>query len=400
MSINKRFVRDSVVVFYLLIGLEIIIMISPFAAYFYAVYGPALNLLYAHKITAWLAGFFLPHAVVSKSMLLNFLNGFGRRLFSLGLIFFLIGALQIYTSKFRRKPMVTGIMYRWIRHPQYLFLALSGLGLLLFWPRFIILILYVSILFVYYLLARHEEQRMLEEHGDGYRDYMHRTAMFLPGEPGRKIFTLLFGWIKSPGRALAVSYGVVLIVSVALAFGLRNYTISQTAMVYLPHKRVLAISTLPNPNPSLQTILGYAYQQRAVADALTGFRREGHKGFLVHVMPRDYMMQGLFVQPSEAEMKPMRRISWRNIIRFVFPFLVSRGHHSMMEEMTDGKLRLIFSQLTWPNGEYASADKALNFTVKHLPLLKVDIDNKTHTVQGVQRTSIRNFWGQMPMPVL
>lgn len=75
---KKRFLRGSVVVFYLLIGLEIIIMVSPFAAYFYGAYGPLLNLLYAYPATAWLTSFFLPHAVVSKSGVLNFIGSFGR----------------------------------------------------------------------------------------------------------------------------------------------------------------------------------------------------------------------------------------------------------------------------------------------------------------------------------
>ena len=176
-----KIVRNSVTIFYLLIGLEIIIMISPFAAYFYAGYGPFLNALYALPATAWLTGFFLPHAVVSKSGALNFINGFGRTLFSLGMLAFLIGALQIYSAKIRRKGVVTGIVYRWIRHPQYLFLGIAGLGLLLFWPRFFILILYVSLLFVYYLLARHEEQRMLAKHRESYRQYIQQMAMFLPG---------------------------------------------------------------------------------------------------------------------------------------------------------------------------------------------------------------------------
>ena len=123
MNLRGKIVRSSVVIVYLLIGLEIIIMISPFAAYFYSGYGPLLNTLYAFPATAWLTGFFLPHAVVAKSDVLNFINGFGRTLFSLGIIAFLIGAFQIYTAKIRRKGVVTGILYRWIRHPQYLFLA-------------------------------------------------------------------------------------------------------------------------------------------------------------------------------------------------------------------------------------------------------------------------------------
>jgi protein-S-isoprenylcysteine O-methyltransferase Ste14 len=400
MSIEKRVLRRSVAIFYLLIGLEIIIMATPFAAYFYAVYGPVLNFLYDYKITAWLTGFFLPHAVVSRSELLNFLNRFGRTLFSLGLILFLIGALQVYTAKFRRKRMVTGIMYRWIRHPQYLFLGIAGLGLLLFWPRFIILVLYISMSFVYYLLARYEEQRMVEEHGDQYREYMERTAMFLPGEPGRKIFAALFGWIKPPKLALGASYGIALLAGVAVAFGLRSYTISQTSIVYLPERQVTAISILPVSDQSLQHILEDAYQLGAVTGMIKSFRQKGQKGFLVHVMPRNYMMEGLFAEPSRSEMMPTSRFSWRGLFGFVFPFLRPRGHETMMGEMEDAEVRLIFSQLTWPGGEYAPPAKALNFTVKHLPLLKVDMNYRTHTVEKVERTPKRNFWGQMPMPLL
>ena len=72
MNLRGKIVRSSVILLYLLIGLEIIIMISPFAAYFYAGYGPLLNALYAHPATAWLTGFFLPHAVISQRDLLNF----------------------------------------------------------------------------------------------------------------------------------------------------------------------------------------------------------------------------------------------------------------------------------------------------------------------------------------
>ena len=168
MSVNDRLIRGSVILFYFLIGLEIVIMISPFAGFFYAGYGPVLNFLYDIKATSWLTGFFLPHAVIANNDLLNFLNGLGRSLFSFGLIAFFIGAVQIYSAKFRRKGVVSSILYRWVRHPQYLFLAISGLGLLLFWPRFIILILYISMLYVYYLLAKNEEDRMLKQHGDSY----------------------------------------------------------------------------------------------------------------------------------------------------------------------------------------------------------------------------------------
>ncbi|MFC1822330.1 methyltransferase family protein [Thermodesulfobacteriota bacterium] len=398
MTATEQVVRRSVPFLYLFIGLEIIIMISPFAAYFYAVYGPLLDFFYGFKATAWLTGFFLPHAVVSKSPLLNFLNAFGRTIFSLGIIAFLIGAIQIYSAKFRRKPVVTSLLYRWIRHPQYLFLAISGLGLLLFWPRFMILFFYINMLFIYYLLARYEEKRMAQKHGDSYRKYMESTAMFIPWEPGEKIFRALFGWMKPHGLALFVSYGLVLVLAIIVALGLRGYTRSQISTVYLAEKNITAISVLPNSEESLREIVDVALTDSTVNSFLSNYQQEGHKGFLVHIMPQTYMMQGLFVQPFESKMTPGRRLSWRTVVGFVFPFLSSRGHHRM-GGMNNGPVRLIFSQLTWADGAYAPANEAWNFMVKHLPILKVDIDFENQKVRTVDRTSKRNFWGQMPMPL-
>jgi protein-S-isoprenylcysteine O-methyltransferase Ste14 len=319
-SMRGKIVRSSLSVFYLLIGLEIIIMISPFAAYFYAGYGPFLNALYAFPATAWLTGFFLPHAVVSKSSALNFINGFGRTLFALGIIAFLIGAIQIYSAKIRRKGVVTGILYRWVRHPQYLFLMISGLGLLLFWPRFFILVLYVSMLFVYYLLARHEEQRMLAKHGKSYRQYLQQTAMFFPGGPGGKIFGALFGWINSKGLALGLAYLVLLLLFIAAAFGLRSYTISQTSIKNMPERQLIAVSVIPQPDTSIQKIIDTVLNDNTVSEAIESFKQQGHKGFMVHLMPGSYMMQGLFVQPDMTGRSIRHRYAVRAIIRFIFPF--------------------------------------------------------------------------------
>ena len=72
-------------------------------------------------------------------------------------------------------------------------------------------------LFVYYLLARHEEQRMLAKHGKSYRQYMQQTTMFLPGEPGGKIFSVLFSWSNSKGLALGLAYVVLLVLFTAAA---------------------------------------------------------------------------------------------------------------------------------------------------------------------------------------
>ena len=54
--------------FYALIAFEFFYMASPFAAYFYSVYRPSLNLLGDVPLLSGLTGFFLPHIVSGLSL--------------------------------------------------------------------------------------------------------------------------------------------------------------------------------------------------------------------------------------------------------------------------------------------------------------------------------------------
>ncbi len=58
--------------FYVLIAFEFFYMASPFAAYFYAVYGPGLDWLQASGPTSWIIQFFMPHLVSeTRSVLID-----------------------------------------------------------------------------------------------------------------------------------------------------------------------------------------------------------------------------------------------------------------------------------------------------------------------------------------
>ncbi|HET6515951.1 MAG TPA: hypothetical protein VFG09_12380 [Thermodesulfovibrionales bacterium] len=62
---NKtKALANSAIVLYFIIGLEIMIMISPFAGFFYSVFDPFLLATAKYPSTKWLSGFFLPHMVV------------------------------------------------------------------------------------------------------------------------------------------------------------------------------------------------------------------------------------------------------------------------------------------------------------------------------------------------
>src|SRR6266550_5793020 len=196
-SAVRRWLSRAVALVYGLVMFEVVIMLSPFAFYFYTAYGPTLKWLNHSRATAWLTGFILPHAVFTASPFLEFLRwDLGRYAFGLGLVGFFFLAAQIYGSKLFGRRSVAAGAYRYIRHPQYLCLAISAFGLFTMWPRMIIFLLFVGMLFAYYFLARVEERRMLLL-DPGYAEYMRRTGMFLPGNPGGRVYALLFGGMRN-----------------------------------------------------------------------------------------------------------------------------------------------------------------------------------------------------------
>ena len=169
---------------YGLVMIEVVIMISPFAFYWYSLYAPTLQGLHRWRATAWMESFFLPHSVITTSPVLEFMRWrVGSWAFGLGLLAALICAVQVYGTKLFKHKAATGWMYKYIRHPFYASLAVAGFGLLTIWPRIIILVLYLGMLFLYYFLARFEEKQVEAAHPE-YAEYRKRTGMFLPGNPG------------------------------------------------------------------------------------------------------------------------------------------------------------------------------------------------------------------------
>ena len=133
------------------VALEIVIMISPFALFFYAVFNPVLLALDRFAATRWLTAFFLPHMVVSPDPALKAIRVLGSVAFIVGAVAFLACAVQVYAGKLLRTGPATRGLYAAIRHPQYLALGVTGLGLAILWPRFLTLVLLAIMLFLYYL---------------------------------------------------------------------------------------------------------------------------------------------------------------------------------------------------------------------------------------------------------
>src|SRR5215471_1308956 len=99
----KKLLKWALSALYGLAMIEVIIMISPFAFYWYSVYAPTLQGLHRWPATAWMEAFFLPHSVITTSTTLEFLRWqVGTYCFSLGILAFLFCAFQVYSAKLLR----------------------------------------------------------------------------------------------------------------------------------------------------------------------------------------------------------------------------------------------------------------------------------------------------------
>lgn len=276
-----------ITVFYLLIVFEFIYMASPFALYFYSVYKPGLSVLNHFPGISWLTGFFLPHIVEeTKSPIINMLGLVGGLFFGLGLLMFVICAIQVYYNKLFRKGAVTGGLYKIIRHPQYTGFALSGFGMLLIWPRFLILITFVTILFVYYFLARIEEKECETKYGDSYTAYKRSTYMFLPfripflsiislGKPAKQYKTLIF----------ITSYLSAIIISVLLANGIRKFSIGTLYTTYQEKTVNLSITKLSDYQ--IDDLLRIAMSNQKVDSLIKPLIGQPDLYFLNYILPSD-----------------------------------------------------------------------------------------------------------------
>jgi protein-S-isoprenylcysteine O-methyltransferase Ste14 len=176
---DKKFLRLSWIP-YVFILFEMLYMATPFAVFFYGVYKLPLEMLASGKYTAWLVQTVFPHYTTSSSTIVNIILYLSIPLMIIGLLVFLTGFIQIYYSKFRKKGAVTGGIYRFIRHPQYAAWTLFGLGMCILWSRLIVWLMFITMTFIYYFLARAEERECLEKYPDTYKSYYETTGMFFP----------------------------------------------------------------------------------------------------------------------------------------------------------------------------------------------------------------------------
>ncbi len=389
----------SAIVLYFIIGLEILIMISPAAGFFYAAFSPVLLSLAQHPATRWLTAFFLPHMVVPPDPLLAAVRLAGSALFLAGAAIFLVCACQVYYRKFTQTGAALGGLYAWIRHPQYLGLAATGLGLAILWPRFLVIALWAVMIILYYLLARDEERRMLGQFGEEYRTHMQHSGMFLPQPVEHAVGRLV------PVRSNSVRAGVLIValaaVSLGGAFAARAYTVR--ALPLWSDGPVTALAILPNDLGILDHRMGAVLEVPEVKARLAA--QQGP--VLAYVMPRDYVMQGMIADTGGEWQLYKRHHTLAMISDWILhPFEHLQGGHVARHQAmgTEGESaaggfvrRIIFLGVETPNGQSDPAD-LFAIDARRRPLFMADVELHTLQVQDVRDLPSETGWGRVPTP--
>lgn len=384
----------AVLVIYLAVALEVVIMITPFTAYFYAVYAPVLGFLEASWATAWLTAFFLPHITDSGDPLLTGLAYLGPALFGIGVAFFLVCAFQVYSAKLFKRGVVSRGLYARVRHPQYLGLAIAGLGLLLYWPRFIILVFYVLMLFLYYLLARDEERRMTNQYGESYRDYARSMPMFLPGGPGGRIMARVTGGRPTGAATLATILGVSLLGSLGVAAALRGY--SQARLTIVREGNIVAVSMTGGDQSVLRDRVLAALADSQVLERVSAHPPE--HTLVAYVLPQDYMMQHLIVDLGEhaAHHGGEEDSGLLAVVQHLGEMYTLKPLRQLRSGTASPRQRVIFTETSTPAGQPVSADRALAPGVLRFPLFFSDLEDGR--VVMTMDTPGQHTWGTIPVP--
>ncbi|MCX6152275.1 MAG: isoprenylcysteine carboxylmethyltransferase family protein [Ignavibacteriales bacterium] len=361
--------------FYILIAFEFMFMASPFAIYFYAVYGKGLGFLNDSPILAWLCRAFLPHIVKETyNGLLDIHNIIGWILIIFGFTGFCFGAAQVYYYKLTRKKEVIGGIYRIIRHPQYASLIICGLGLLILWPRYIALLSYLFMLFVYYFLAKMEERECEEKFGETYIEYKRKTQMFFPIRIAE--FNNYYK-LPSSGFIRYLTIVTLYIITAVCAIGLANLLeeISINSLYAKFNKDAAYISISKMEQAKLTKLVKIANANPEVQKHLMSSQGKNNK-FINYILPVNWYVQEI----------PMNKV-------------YEDTDHYLPDNYDKNIYKIVFTKAILRNGQEAEGKEILFSAAKRIPVIEVIVNLSKNSVTRIANPPVNFKYMNIPVPL-
>jgi protein-S-isoprenylcysteine O-methyltransferase Ste14 len=416
-KITKLTAFASIIVF-VIVAFEIMIMISPFAFFFYSVFNPIFDWLGQFPATRWLTSFFLPHMILPPTFFLKTIRIAGSAFFIIGAAAFIVCALQVYLGKLFKWGIADKGLYRYIRHPQYLALGIWGIGMAILWPRFIVLAS-LSIMFVlYYFLAKDEEKRMLNIYGESYEKYMSNIGMFLP-KAIERYFSFMNHVIPKTSLRFAVVSMMIVIIVIGSGFILRAITLH--SLPFESNANITIVSLLPEDigrdANAVQTIVDGERDGKIILSA--------DKDYLAYLMPADYIMQGMIANTGgefhlykqhntvamivEWVLHPFEHLRASPAlhmakIRNVDPNIARRHHCPLkindpaMDCNTCSYRRVIIDEVQNDSGHHLSGSALFSLGTIRTPRYAIDLNTDTGAIVNIVAVEKATAWANVPTP--
>jgi protein-S-isoprenylcysteine O-methyltransferase Ste14 len=367
---------------YAVIVFEIIFMVSPFALYYYSIYSLPLNLLQDSPLTGWLTTHILPHFSYTDSAISNVLILCSWPLIIIGSIIFLLGFAQIYWAKFTGKGAVAAGLYKRIRHPQYSALAIVGLGTTIFWSRFIVLITYVTMLCLYYLLAKLEERICLRRFGEEYEKYLASTSMFCPDFLTRWIPEWKFGLPRNRWALtflILALYLLLMYITIAGGWLLKNHVLEQIDIRYQDTMVMIPLAPLEQS------------AMRRIEDLLAespefGARKSSIGSVIAYVAPDSWRVPELGLTSDGNN-------SHSGLGELLHPTI-----HGNSLEFDASRIKVLITEPIVFNENVGGRELLLS-TLGYVPRLLISIDLAAGRILSINDEPIESRWKGIPVPV-
>jgi len=410
----KSIVAQGGIVVFFIMAFEVMIMISPFAFFFYSVFNPIFHWLDAYPMTRWLTHFFLPHMILPPTMPLKIIRIIGSVLFVAGSLTFIVCALQVYLGKIFRWGIASRGIYRFVRHPQYTSLGIWGFGMAILWPRFIVLATLSIMLVLYYFLAKDEERRMIRQYGDSYREYMKKTGMFFPRILGHELSHSISADSFQFKNLLALASLVIMIIGTG--FILRTVTLNSLQLE--SKDNITIVSIMPEDGKNGTDVLN------AILSADIEFIDSDRK-YLGYEMPVDYIMQGMIANTGTEHhlykqhhtigliadwvlhpFEHLRRSPSAQMARMrnADPAMARRHHCPLGINRPDMDCnncefrRIIFVEVDSLSNKNISGKELFAFDTTRIPIGFIDINTKTGNILNRKRVESKTAWSDVPTP--
>ena len=287
-----------------------------------------------------------------------------------------------------------------IRHPQYLSLAVCGLGLAVLWLRFLTIVLWTVMVGLYYLLAKDEERRMVSQFGDRYREYLARTGMFVPSgleRALRRLVTFEPAWFRP-----LIGFVAIGVLAIGGAFGLRAYTVAHLPL--WTEGRTTALAILSGDSIMLEHRMAAVLELPEVKSRLDAVSCP----VLVYLLPADYVMQGMIADTGPQWRLYQNHQTLAMITDWIFhPFqhLEGGGHTAMHHEASGSSAlanatvrRFIFLRIETSQPS-PGPDLDFDINVTRIPVFFADIDIPNLKLVDTQSLGPGTGWGRVPTPM-